>query len=97
MPQIVINSTCGGFSISTKALERLNELGADLEGEWEAYTLYRSDPLLLQVVRELKTKASGLCARLVIVEIPDGVEWTIEECNGYEWVAEKHRKWEAPE
>ena len=27
------------------------------------------------------------------VEIPDDVEWQIEEYDGSEWIAEKHRIW----
>jgi hypothetical protein len=38
--------------------------------------------------------ANGSFSRLKIVEIPDGVEWTIQEFDGNEWVAEKHRTWE---
>jgi hypothetical protein len=30
---------------------------------------------------------------LAIVEIPDDVQWIIEENDGMEWVAEKHRTW----
>jgi len=54
----------------------------------------RNDPLLLQVIRELKTKADGQCATLKIVTIPDGVDWQIEEYDGAEHIAEKHRTWE---
>jgi hypothetical protein len=25
--------------------------------------------------------------------VPDGVEWTVEEYDGREWVAEVHRTW----
>ena len=53
----------------------------------------RSDPLLIQVIEELGEKASGRCAKLQIVEIPDGVEWEIEEYDGNEHVAERHRTW----
>jgi hypothetical protein len=28
-----------------------------------------------------------------VVEIPDGIEWSIQEYDGLEWVAEKHRTW----
>ena len=31
--------------------------------------------------------------RLEVVESPDGVNWQIEEYDGAEWVAEKHRTW----
>ena len=30
---------------------------------------------------------------LKVVEIPDGVDWEIEEYDGEEWVSEKHRVW----
>ncbi len=56
--------------------------------------LARDDPVLVQVVRELGSEASGRHAELKVVEIPADVEWTIEEYDGLEWVAEKHRTWD---
>jgi hypothetical protein len=53
----------------------------------------RSDPLLLQVVKELGAAANGHCAELAIISIPDGVEYTIEDYDGLEHVAEAHRTW----
>jgi len=53
----------------------------------------RTDPVLVQVVREMNGKASGPHSQLGVVEIPDGVEYTIEEYDGSEWVAEVHRTW----
>lgn len=53
----------------------------------------RSDPRLIQTVEELGARANGSCADLKIVEIPDDVEWEIEEYDGSEWIAEKHRTW----
>lgn len=53
----------------------------------------RDDPILIQVVEELGEEANGIAAELKIVEIPDDVEWVIEEYDGKEWVAEKHRIW----
>lgn len=53
----------------------------------------RDDPLLVQVVEELGEKANGRCADLEIVEIPDGVEWEIDEYDGNERVHETHRSW----
>ena len=56
--------------------------------------LDRDDPVLVQVVRELgPDRASGRHASLKIVEIPADVEWEIDEYDGQEWVAEKHRTW----
>jgi len=53
----------------------------------------RHDPLLVQAVKKLKAKANGSCAKLKIVDIPDDVEYIIQEYDGIEWIAEKHRTW----
>lgn len=53
----------------------------------------RANPLLIQVIEELGDKASGSYSKLSIVEIPDDVEFTIEEYDGFEHVAEVHRTW----
>lgn len=53
----------------------------------------RNDPELIAVVEEMGADASGQLARLVVIEIPDDVDWTIDEYDGFEWVAERHRTW----
>lgn len=57
----------------------------------------RDDPILIRIVEEIGLpQASGEYASLAIVEIPDDVPddgWEINEYDGVEWVAEKHRKW----
>lgn len=53
----------------------------------------RDDPLLVRVVEELGSKADGWAASLRVVEIPDGVQWEIDEYDGREHVAEAHRTW----
>jgi hypothetical protein len=53
----------------------------------------RDDPALIQVIRELGDESSGHCAELKIVEIPDDVDWVIDEYDGNESVEEKHRSW----
>lgn len=57
------------------------------------YDLNRDDPVLVQVVEELGNTASNPYCSLKVVEIPDDVEWEINEYNGIEHVAEKHRTW----
>lgn len=53
----------------------------------------RSDPMLIQIIEELGDKANSKYAKLEIVEVPDGIDWEIEEYDGLEHIAEKHRTW----
>jgi hypothetical protein len=55
------------------------------------FDVERNDALLIAAVETLGEKAGGECAKLTIVEIPDGVDWCIEEYDGKEHVAEQHR------
>mgnify|MGYP001590691318 CR=1 FL=1 len=55
--------------------------------------LKRDDPALVQVVEEMGKEANGPFAQLAVVETPDDIQWEIEEYDGIEWVAEKHRTW----
>jgi hypothetical protein len=38
--------------------------------------------------------ANGWAAELKVVEVPDDAEWFVDDYDGREWVAEKHRTWE---
>lgn len=58
-----------------------------------AYDEDRTNPLLIQVVEELGNKASSKYAQLSIIEIPDGIEYEIDEYDGIESIHEKHRSW----
>ena len=53
----------------------------------------RDDKELVAIVEALKERANGDYASLKVVEIPEGVDWYIEEYDGSEWVAERHRTW----
>ena len=53
----------------------------------------RNDSDLVSVVENLGEAAYGFTASLKIVEIPEDVDWYVEENDGLEWVAEKHRTW----
>lgn len=53
----------------------------------------RDDADLIKVVKELGSSANGKFAKLQIVEIPDEVDWRIEQYDGFEHVAEVHRTW----
>lgn len=53
----------------------------------------RACPLLVKVVSKMKEKAFGDFAKLKIVTIPDDVEFEIDDYDGMEHIAEKHRTW----
>jgi len=90
--KIVINDCYGGFSLSDEALaeyqkrtgEELTGLGRDIP---------RDNPVLVSIVEQMGVDASGACAVLKVIEIPNEVNWCIEEYDGCEWVAERHRTW----
>lgn len=59
-----------------------------LDGQPFDYTaIPRNDPTLISVVEKINN------GTLKILEIPDDVDFVIENCGGVEWVAEKHRSW----
>ena len=64
-----------------------------LTGDFYDRDIPRDDSALIQVVEEMGEAANGSCAALKIVDIPDDVDWYIEEYDGNEWVAERHRTW----
>lgn len=53
----------------------------------------RTDKDLIEVVEKMGEKSYGMCAKLRIVEIPDGIDYEIDEYDGSEHIAEKHRTW----
>lgn len=53
----------------------------------------RNDPDLVRIVEELGAAANGFCAQLEIVEIPDDVNYEIDEYDGMEKVVEPRREW----
>lgn len=63
------------------------------DGYFSESGIDRDDPHLIQIVEELGDAAGNKFANLEIVEIPDDVDWEIEEYDGNEWIAEKHRTW----
>jgi hypothetical protein len=112
--KIVINKCYGGFGLSDKAIDRLEELGYEapegcrtierdrvpeeygyeFEKYWGLSDIPRDHPLLVQVVEELGSKADRRFAELKVVEIPEGVDWVVEEYDGTEWIREVSRTWE---
>jgi hypothetical protein len=93
MTKIVINACHGGFGLSAEALNKYRELGIT-DPNFYSRSIPRDDAHLIAVVELMGSAADGEYADLKIVEIPDDVNWYIEEYDGCEWVAERHRTWE---
>lgn len=53
----------------------------------------RDNAHLVQAVEELGEKANGGHAELRVVEIPADVEWTVDEYDGLEHIAQVHNTW----
>ncbi len=93
MTKIVINTCYGGFGLSEQAMNMYcSQLDLDPKqvGSWD---IARDSPTLIQIIEQLGQAANGNFAELKIVEVPDDVDWYIEEYDGREWVAERHRTW----
>ena len=90
---VVINDCYGGFGLSAEAQRRYKELAGITDSSWYDREVARDDPYLVKIVRELGSSAAGAHAKLKIVEIPGDVDWIVQEYDGAEWVAEKHRTW----
>lgn len=107
--KIVLNRCFGGFSISKEAAQYMAELGcerakkelAEDDGEFYGYGYVdgmqggydRTSEYLVAAVEKLGEKANGRFSSLEVVEIPDGIDYYIDEYDGIENVHENHRSW----
>jgi hypothetical protein len=89
--KVVINACHGGFGLSEKALKMYRAQVNNPDVDY--YDIDRDDPVLVRLVEELGDEVNTRYSELKIVEIPDGIEWTVCEYDGLEWVAEAHRTW----
>ena len=53
----------------------------------------REDPVLIEVVEELGEKASSSFSDLVVVEIPDDLDYVIDNYDGIETLHQKVQEW----
>ena len=62
---------------------------------WSDTDILRDDPVLVRVVEEMGGEAAGSQhAHLKVVRIPADVDWIVQEYDGLEWIAERHRTWQ---
>jgi len=90
--KVVINKCYGGFGLSEKAIE----LYKKLSGEQNVYDfcIPRTDKHLIEVIEQLGKDANNEYSNLAIVEIPDGIEYEIDDYDGMETIHEHHRTWD---
>lgn len=84
--KVVVNRDYGGCQLSEKAYEFLGL-------EWDGYGFAWANSKLVECVETLDRDASGSVACLVVVEIPDDVEYWISDYDGIETIHEGHRSW----
>ena len=83
--KILINAQYGGFSLPRNILLKF--------GYSDSHLVQRDDENLIKYIEENEIKTNVTCS-LKIVQIPSNIDWKIEQNEGLEWVAEKHRIWE---
>ena len=106
--KVVLNSCYGGFSLSKAAIQMLiDKHGLDIDSDYgyvdngdfgiddDNMDAYRMDKRLISVVKKLGVdKASGDCARLRIVDVPDDVVdvhgWYISDYDGIDSIHQNH-------
>ena len=91
--KVVINNCYGGFGITDAALEEYKSRRGITDENFWYYDIPRDCPVLVSMVEEQGSAMNSDYSELKVVEIPDDVEWYIEEYDGMEWVAEAHRTW----
>jgi hypothetical protein len=91
--KVVINDCHGGFGLTDAALNEYKIRKGVTDPNFYYYDIPRDCPVLVAMIEEQGTAVNGDFADLKIVEIPDDVNWYIEEYDGLEHVAERHRTW----
>lgn len=54
---------------------------------------HREDPVLIEVVEELGDRVNSPFSKLVVVDIPDGMEYEIDDYDGVETLHQKVETW----
>ena len=71
----------------------LGEVTNELDDDFYYGDISRTDENLIKVVKELGSEANSKFSDLKIVEIPDDVEWDIDDYDGIDTIHEIHRSW----
>ena len=91
--KVVINKCYGGFGLSDEA-EKMFQQRKGTQKPIYSSGIERNDPDLIAIVETLGIKADNDFSKLKIIEIPDDVDFCVEEYDGIEWITDKNRRWE---
>lgn len=88
----IYSSMIEWITIPVKEYKELLETTGNLS--LSAYTLNisRNDPILIQVIEELGKECNTDWSSIKVVEIPDDIEWEINDYDGVETVVEVIRQ-----
>ena len=90
--KVVINRCWGGFGITEECLTLYNKLSG--ENKKYGWDIERDDTNLIKAIEQIGEKeASQELGDIHIVEIPDGIEYEIEDYDGMESIHEVHNSW----
>ena len=66
----------------------------DLNKNYFSYrNIKRTDSTLIELVEELGDSVNNDYSKLSIVVIPDGIDYEIDDYDGFESIHERHRSW----
>ena len=91
--KVVINDCFGGFGLSDAALDEYKGRKGITDENFWYYDIPRDCPVLVAMVEEQGTAMNGTYSDLKVVEIPDDINWYVDEYDGMEHIAERHRTW----
>lgn len=97
--EVVINKCYGGFGISKALAKELKIKSTYIDNDTfkiksDNYNAYRTNKKLIAAIKKVGlAKANGEFSDLSIVEIPDDIDFYIDDYDGMESIHEKHKSW----
>lgn len=78
------------FTLTKDLGEIINDIPDKKDLWFNSCNIKRNDKNLIVVIRILGEKASGKCAKLKVMQIPNNIKWEISEYDGNETIKEKY-------
>ena len=97
MAKIVINKCFGGFALSDArmalyaTLKGVTARPDDDDFPIQVWDIARDDPDLVSVVQQIPEDEGDTDLR--VIEIPDDVDWQIDDWDGMEHIVDRKRIW----